>query len=330
MKNNLRIIISVGLLAFLAWRTDWQQVGRAFATMQVHFWLAAVGLLITAQLVSAVRWLSLAIPLGLKRPLLRMIGFYFIGMYFNLVLPTSVGGDVVRAWYLDGNSGKKLPAFVSVFLDRLCGLWILISLACLGVIFSPLALPSWISWTVWGIAACAVLGMASMPVLSQHSDKAPNKIRRVFEALRALPNRKAWLVPVSLSVFIQLSNVLIVWLVGLSIGVDVPLAYFFVMVPMVSLLTMLPLSVNGMGVREGGMVVLLAPLGVASGVAVTLALLWFTVSAVVSLLGGLVYAFGHFPRPAVATVTQEEGVGDHGTIGGDSDQGREGQYQAAA
>ncbi len=330
MTRKLRLLVSVALLSWLGWQTDWQQVGTAFTHLRIELWLAAVGVLVLTQFVSSVRWQMLARPLGLERPLSQLVGFYFIGMYFNLLLPTSVGGDVVRAWYLDGQSGNRLNAFISVFLDRLCGLWILLLLACLGVLMSPLELPTWIPLFVWGCAGCAAAGLTAMPILTQHSDKAPWKFRQLLEAFKALPSWRAWVGPVLLSVFVQVANVVIVWLVGQALGAPVPFAYYWLLVPMVSLLTMLPISVNGMGVREGAMALLLAPLGVSGGIALTLAFLWFAVSATVSLLGGLVYLFGRFPRPAVGPATSGEGQTNHEFVNCDTDQGREGQFKAAA
>jgi uncharacterized membrane protein YbhN (UPF0104 family) len=127
--------------------------------------------------------------------------------------------------------------------------------------------------------------------------------------------------PMLLSLFVQAGNVLLTWMVGQAIGVTVPFGYYWVMVPMVSLLTMLPVSINGLGVREGGVALFLTPLGVPSGLAVTLAFLWFCAFSTGSLLGGIVYLFGRFPRPEVQT---HEAVGHH------SDQGRAGQPRAAA
>src|SRR5262249_30705606 len=95
----IKFAVSGALLALLAWRTNWTQVGDAFARLDRHLWFAAVGLYLATQAVSAWRWQLLSRPLGFERPLSHYLGFYFIGMFFNLVLPTSVGGDVVRAFY---------------------------------------------------------------------------------------------------------------------------------------------------------------------------------------------------------------------------------------
>jgi hypothetical protein len=131
------------------------------------------------------------------------------------------------------------------------------------------------------------------------------------------------------SIVVQVGNVVLVWLIGVALGAEVPLAYYFVFVPMVSLLTLLPVSVNGMGVREGGVVLFLKQVGVDEPTALTLALLWFAVFAVVGLLGGVVYLCGAYPKPGSPSQASNEAEG-HGSLGRDSDQGRAGQLEQAA
>jgi uncharacterized membrane protein YbhN (UPF0104 family) len=133
-----------------------------------------------------------------------------------------------------------------------------------------------------------------------------------------------------LSLVVQAVNVGIVWLVGQALGAAVPDAYYWIVVPMVTLLTLLPVSVNGMGVREGGMILFLAPLGISDATAVSLAFLCFAVYTAASLLGGLVYLFGRFSRPGDVGELSHEGVTHAGSVGGHSDQGRTGQFKTAA
>src|SRR5262245_48683474 len=156
--KKLKIAVSMLLLAWLAWRTDWHQVRESFSQLRPSLWLAALAVYGLAQLCSSIRWQLLSRPLGFDQPWSHFLGYYFIGMFFNLMLPTSVGGDVVRACYLDDRSGRKLAAFVSVFVDRCSGLLVLLSLACAAVLFCPLALPAWVPWSVWGALAAFAVG----------------------------------------------------------------------------------------------------------------------------------------------------------------------------
>jgi uncharacterized membrane protein YbhN (UPF0104 family) len=329
----LRLALSVGLLTRVAWRTDWDKVRAGFVDLRWEYWMAAVGLLILAQIASAWRWKLYADQLRMQRSLPQLTGFYFIGMYFNLMLPTSVGGDVVRAWYLDGQSGQRLPAFASVLLDRLNGLLVLVALACLAVTFSPMELPSWITLSVWSVAACGILALVGLQVFARLGRLGSGRLQQLRSSLGLFCRPRMLAGTLLLSLCVQAANVLIVWLVGQAIHAPVPAAYYWVVVPMVSLLTLLPISVNGMGVREEAMVLFLAPVGIAEGTALTLSVLWFAVHGSVSLMGGAVYLLGHFPNPA----TPAEAPADASTpevtcgyLGGDSHQGRAGQHRQAA
>jgi len=328
VSKYIRIAVSVGLLAIIAWRMDWSGLADKFANLRIEFWFAAVGVLLFAQVFSAKRWQLFARELRFEHTLPQYCAYYFIGMYFNLSLPTSVGGDVVRVWYLNGNSGRKWAAIASVFLDRLNGLLVLIAMACVGVLIAPIDLPTWILTTVWIVAGCAALGLCSLPLL-QRWKRLPLQRRQQLQTLLHLlrvPKVLAW--TTLMSVFVQFIGVLCLWLVGLSLGLEVPLAYYCILCPMVSLLTLLP-SINGMGLREMGMVIFLTPWNVDETTATTLGVLWFAVSMAVSLMGGMVYMFGAYPK-AQAEPSANEGTSDDGSVDRDSDQGRESELETAA
>ncbi|HLN26246.1 MAG TPA: lysylphosphatidylglycerol synthase transmembrane domain-containing protein [Gemmataceae bacterium] len=335
MNRKLRFLVSVGLLAWFGWRTDWVQIGHAFAEMRITLWSAAVGLYLLTQIISSLRWQLLAEPLGFRRSLPQYCAFYFIGMYFNLFLPTSVGGDVIRALYLDRRPGQRLAAFMSVFIDRFSGLLVLLALACGATVFCPDRLPPWVAVSVWVTAGGAACGLALLPVATRLIGKESFAAGEIGRKMRELAlsfsqalslfvrNPALALTTTILSLAVQAANVLVVWLVGRALGMDVPASYYAIFVPMVTLLTLVPVSLNGMGVREGGIVLFLAPLGVSQANAVSLAFLWFCVFTVASLCGGAVYLLNAF------SVGPEEQPHD-GFVRGDSDQGRTGQLESPA
>lgn len=327
MSRLIRLAVSSLLLGVVAWRTDWPKFVDAFVALEVGWWWTGVLLFAAAQVVSTVRWQQMARGLQFQRPVKQMLGFYFIGMYFNLLLPTSVGGDVIRAWYLDGRSGRKLAAFMCVFLDRFSGLLVLLALACLGVLLSPVALEPWIVWSVYGMAGSCVAGLTLLPTVARWLRFGDRRVQTIRAALGILRQPGLLARTTFLSIIVQGLNVVIVWLIGVALGAAVPMAYYWVLVPMVSLLTMLPISVNGMGVREASMALLLAPMGAGENIALPLALLWFAATALVSLSGGLVYLFGRFPDPRASANVSED---SDGSIDRHPDQGRTGQPRTAA
>jgi uncharacterized membrane protein YbhN (UPF0104 family) len=298
---KIRILVTLALVAWLILRTDGQQFREATRHWRIEFWLSAVGLYIVLQMISGLRWQLLTRPLNFQKPVRECIAFYFIAMFFNLFLPTSVGGDVARAWYLDGGSGRKASAFVTVVVDRLSGLMVLLSLACVGVILSPIQLQTWILFGVWGGAGAVVAGLALAPWWLAWANRF-EKIRQLTEPALIYLRRPLLMVSTTvLSLIIQAGNVTLVWLVGLAINAAVPASYYWIMVPMVTLMTLVPISLNGMGVREGGTILFLAPLGVNCATALSLALLWFSVFTVVSLLGGVLYLFPRLTSGKVRT-----------------------------
>jgi uncharacterized membrane protein YbhN (UPF0104 family) len=316
MRTWVRIAGSVVLLTVIAWRLDWPQVVVAFARLRPAYFLAAIALYVVFQAASSLRWQLLARAQGFDGPPLRYLGYYFIGMFFNLALPTSVGGDVVRVWYLANQAGsgpmagRRLAALVSVLAERVNGVVVLVLLAVLSALFCPLPLPAWVGWTVAGVGAATMLGLLAVPLLRTALVRFPRlsasrrllHLRSVVDGCWRYWRQPGVLVAATLlSIVVQVGNAAIGYLIGSALGLQVPVLYYGLIVPLVALLALVPISVNGMGLREAGYVVLFAPLGIGPAEAVTFGLLMFAVSASVSLCGVGFYLLGRFPRydPAV-------------------------------
>jgi uncharacterized membrane protein YbhN (UPF0104 family) len=328
IRLGIRFGISVVLLGWVAAKTDWAKFGAAFTSLRLEFWLAAVGLYALGQTVSALRWQIITRALGFDHGAGQLTRLYFIGTYFSLLLPTSVGGDVIRAWYLDNRSGRRLKAFLSVFLDRLSGLMVLLAIGCLAVLLSPVKLEPWIIWSIWGMTACAVLGLVTLPLVAGWLRLGEGRVEQIKITLGLLRQPRVLAGTTLLALIVQGLSVVNVWLIGLALHLEVPASYYWILTPMVSLLTMLPISVAGTGVRELSTALMLAPLGVGHDLAVSLALLWFAVFAVVSLAGGIVYLVGRSAPPAAGL--SGEVSSDHGSVHHHPDQGRAGQSKKAA
>jgi uncharacterized membrane protein YbhN (UPF0104 family) len=292
VSKYIRIAVSVLLLSWIAYRTNWSEVGGKFASLRVEMWFAAVGLYMLAQFACARRWQLFSRELQFEHSLPQYCGYYFIGMFFSLLLPTSVGGDVMRVWYLNGDSGRKWAALASVFLERLNGLLILIAVACIGVVISPIAMPWWMVASVWGIAGAACLGLAATPLLQRWPRLSETRREQLKMFVELMRSPRMFIESTTMSILVQVAGVMILWCLGEALGLNVPVAYYCVLGPLVSLLMLLPISVNGMGVREGATVLLLAPVGVDSATALSLAFLWFMAGVAVSAMGGVVYLFG--------------------------------------
>src|SRR5262249_1693501 len=174
------------------------------------------------------------------------------------------------------------------------------------VAFCPMQLPDWVLWPIASLAgglgvglvvAFAAVRWLDIPKpLDGRGASLMLHCRRLLLTLRLYSREPALLGRATLmSLGIQVVNVLLVWLLGMAVGVEVPFAYYGILVPVVTLLVLVPMSINGMGVREAGTLLLLRPLGVSDSMALMLALLWFATYTATSLGGGLCSLFGGMP-----------------------------------
>lgn len=328
-----RLAVSAGILAWLGTHVDWPHVAASFRGLRWGFWAAAVGLYVVCQLLCCARWMWLSRPMGFHQSLMRFTGIYFVGMFFNLFLPTSVGGDAVRAVYLANGSGRKVAAVLSVLLDRMSGLFVLIGLACTAAALSPVALPAQLRLMIWGIGAAGAGALIVLPLTTNaltrlKGDGIAAKVRQIAaataEALALFRSRPGMLAgTTALSIAVQVLNAAVLALIGLALRLEVPAVYYGVAAPLVTLFTLVPISLNGMGLREGGMVLVLGPAGATAGDAVGLAFLWFLAQTSASVLGAGVYLFGRFTPP--------EGLpGERPALDRDPGDERAGQRRAAA
>lgn len=339
----VRLALGGAVLGYLVWKTEWRPLVELFRQAEPWGWCLALVLYAGVQMgLSSSRWRVLAEPLGFRAPWLQFFKLYYVGLFFNLFLPTSMGGDVVRAWTLAGAKERRAQAFWSVISDRLSGLVALAVLACLATLLYDRPLPLWIPLTVWGLAGGLVGGYALLPWLGRFSPR----LKAAAESLSvSRAHWRGWLLALGISVAVQSASVVQIALMGRSLGLDVPLLGYAVVVPLVSLLCMLPLSVGGMGVREGSLILLLAPFGVKEAGALALGLSWFAMNLVMGLAGGLVCLFrraraaggaaadsaqGLRPggRPAAAPPLREERT--HGTVDRRAAEGRARERAAAA
>jgi uncharacterized membrane protein YbhN (UPF0104 family) len=331
VKTYVRTLGCLSLAGIIAWRLDWHRFGAAFARLEVTFWIWAVGIYVGAQVVSSVRWRLLAGALGFGGSTVRYVGYYFVGMFWNLVLPTSVGGDVVRAWYLanqDGGSTKTrgLEALLTVFAERLSGVLMLAVLACLAAPLCPVPLPGWVWASVALVGAGALAGVGVLLVIPAPPGNGRRLWSRLAGVAAAYRSRHRLLIASALlSLVVQAASVALGAVVGAALGLQVPLLYYAVMVPLVALFTLLPLTINGMGLREMGYVLFLTPLGIDTATAVALGLLTFAATAVPALGGGFVMMFGGASGNGPVEVRS-----DDDSVGGDPAQGRARQPRTAA
>lgn len=290
----LKLVVTAALLAFVATKVDLASVGRALGTMGPGAVLLALVLTFASVVVSSLRWQRVLAHLGERVSLRHALADNLVGTAYNLMLPTSVGGDVARAMRCGDRIGSGAHAWASVLFERVVGLLSLVLVSCIGLM--GVTTPGgrtllWVSLAMTVVLAAA-LAIAPAPLrLGAKVGKrgflklavALERMARAFSGPLSSPAARletfAWSLAfqvVSLSILVAPA------LPWLDAGV---LRAVYLGVPIVLVASMLPVTIGGLGLRESLFVVVLAPFGVSSERALTLAVVWLASNLVVGAAG---------------------------------------------
>lgn len=296
----LKILVSVSLLGYLFSKVDFQGLRDSLAKVTYWHLVAAVTVLLVQAVAGAVR-LSMVIKTISSRIHLRVaLHIMFIGLFFNQTLPSSIGGDAMRIWRIRHHGFPLRTAINSVLLDRLIGLVALglFMLLSYPVLYRLVENPFLRTMVV--LAALALLvGFAMLYFFRKiprrfYGLRFTEEIRHISSEAHQIArhSRRAGEI-VTLSVIMHAMTGVAIYEVARSLGLSVGLVECIVLTPPISLLTVLPISLAGWGVREVGMVMALAFAGVAAHDALIVSILFGLLLMLISTPGGVFWLYTH-------------------------------------
>ncbi len=243
------------------------------------------------------RWYLVMQPLGYGQSFGFFLKSYFKGSFFNQGLPTSIGGDAVRVLDVSRLGERKRDAFVGVFIDRVLGLIGLLVLNLVVNLSNPHLLPQGLFLTINLLIGLGLLGFAVLFMLQHWRFLGRWRLSRFFMRISAhlsvvLSSPKQALVQLLLSVTVHFLSLLAIFLIGRSVELDFSLITYLVLVPPALLLTLVPLSLAGWGIREGALIGLFTLLGADKVTVLSMSILYGIVLIVASLPGLVVYMKG--------------------------------------
>ncbi len=301
--SGIQALLAAVLLALLFRNFDWSAFQSAFARIPLHFYAMSFVILVVVQALYVFKWQAILTAMGLRLPFRQLAQIYLLGTFFNNFLPTMIGGDAARVYYLGRQHGYATIA-TSVLVDRGLGF---LSTAAWGS-----ALVWWLDITtpafvvarqmltalgiVLAVVVIAALTMRLAPVVVVLRRLRP--LRRIAEGLelvrkRGRPLRRR---PVALGVVLVSSFLYFLPLAWayqtyfrLASGLEVPYAAIVVVLAAIAILSNIPISLNGIGLREQLHYLLFGSLGVSKELAVGISLIVFSQFLILSALGGLVW-----------------------------------------
>ncbi len=307
----LRVAVSAAILAVLLPRLELGSLLPADGHGSVAWLLAGLGVMLGAVVLATVRWQRVLSALELPTPLPPLLSYGLAGMFVSSFLPSTIGGDVLRVVRLSAANGEPPTSFASVVLERLTGFVVLPLITVLALVTHPELLHlgtasrlavALSAGTVLVLIALIVLAMS--PALGGRLAANTNWLRFVgavhvgLDRFRHRPRAVFSVLGVALAY--QLTIVLGAWLAARALGIELGWAPAMAFIPVMAVAQVLPLSVGGLGLREGTLVLVLGPLGVSAAQAVALGLLLYGMHMAVSLLGAPAFAVGPRSSKAVA------------------------------
>lgn len=307
----LRLVVSVGLLALLVSKIDFDDLIPHDRSLPgtLGFLGLGIALMALSMIVAAWRWQRVLVVFDTPVPMRHLVADYFAGQFVGNVLPSTIGGDVVRIARVSRDVGARDTAFASVVLERLTGFVSLPLLMIIGFALRPdLASTSngWIAVLTGGgtvVVFGLILVVCGHPALAGRFTEHENWMRYIgaihigVDRMRRQPRHAGAVL--ALAILYQLVVVSAIYCAIHTIGLTIPNAAVLAFVPAVAMAQVLPISVSGLGLREGMLALLFHPLGASTAHAVAVGLLWYAMLLVVSLAGAPAFAIGsRRPVPA--------------------------------
>jgi uncharacterized protein (TIRG00374 family) len=308
-----KIAFSVALMGWALSRVQLDLFRQRIGSMEMTWLLAAAAAFALSNVLGAAQWGWLLRISGARLPFRKVLSFYWVGLFFSNLLPANVGGDVVRVVDVARTTGSRRGAVGATLLDRLLG-FVAIAVLALGAL--PLLPRGTVSPWLFAVVVTFSLATLFLSLTIFHRGMfAP--LERMFggvqlfglgrrltavadelHAYRRHPGSLARLL--GLAVVVQLIRILVHVLMARSLGIRLSAIYFFVIVPILAIVVVLPVSVAGLGIRETAAVGLFGHVGVSPSDAVAHQLSTFLVCLAVNMIGGVLFVARSFGRPSGA------------------------------
>lgn len=306
LKTIIKIIVSISLITYVIYSAGPYKIWAEIKDINLSYFLIVILITIAKVGISAKKWQILLKAKGEIKEFLHVWKIYYIGTFFNLFLPTNVGGDIVKAHKMSKVSNRSIEAYSSVFMERFLGVIAIFGLAIVAstlyfselptdiiliiyVVFLPLVILSFIM--IWKES---VVNKFKRLINRLFKNFNPFSIRekliKLYSSINLYTKKKrslgyALLISFVFHTMLILTN----YILALSIGIDVSIHYFFIFIPITAILLFLPISIKGFGVREVLYAYFFTQVGVTTAQAVSLSFLVQLLGIISSLIGGFVY-----------------------------------------
>lgn len=305
MKKILSVILRVGisifLLFFLFKQIDKKSLLEIIKSLNKPLLYLGFIIFFLNYLLCFIRWQMLLKAANINLSLKKLVTSYSGGVFFNLFLPSSIGGDMMRSIDLSVQTKKPHEVVATVLLDRLSGYVGLVTLTLIALVFGWKLLADrtvlFSMAILFGILIAVLLVLFNQFLyssinrfLGSSSNKIKDSIKTLQQQIYLFKGRKRVIFyNLLMSFVIQIVSPICLYFIALSLGINIKIVYFFVLLPIISAITLLPVSIGGLGLRETATIFFFAKVGVSKDLSFAMSLLSFSFMLIYGALGGLIY-----------------------------------------
>lgn len=307
----LKLAVSIGIISFIVWQVDLGAFARSLFSAKPEWILATLFAGLLDYTVTAWVWQKMLSANGFDIPLMAVMRVIFVSNFIGAVTPSSMGADVVKVVGLGRYVKNTSEALSSLAIFRLAGYVILFLMAAISAFMFPERIPDspMIHAIAISLAAGAGLGFVGV-VFSNRAvwlsglilrrvrlDVVQDRIEGLYSTFVSYMVKPRVILLVALGALaLQVLRVAYMFLLSMAMGFDVDLAVFFVFVPVISAVMLIPVTVSGIGLREGSYIFLFGYVGLSPAQALGMSALSFALDISYSLAGGLVYLKDGMPK----------------------------------
>ena len=296
-KFLIKFLISSILLFIVLKSINLKELTILLKNLDIIYIVLAIISIYLGIFISSLKWKILLSEQKINVNLKEVFSAYYYGMFFNNFLPSTIGGDFMRAKIISNKRRRLSKVLVSVLFDRYLGIMALSFLALMGSVSSMrLGYPPTI--TIFGVSFFLFTLLITIIFFKYNlklkerlfSDEIDKFLLNFYNSLRKYKKLSKGIInSVILSFIFQGISILCTIFIVKSLGLEISLGYLFLIIPLVSLFSMIPLSINGIGLREASYVFFFSKLNLSATSALTVSFLTFSILVIVSLIGGIIF-----------------------------------------
>ncbi len=301
----IKSVVSIALITFILSRVDMGQTVDVLLEAHIGLLALAWSLTFVGALLTASRWRILLAAQEVFTTTRHLIKCWMTACFFNQFLPSTIGGDAIRIYDSWKLGASKVGAVSVIGVDRLLGLFALMIFGVIALYLSSLQVEQHLEMRILVVGAAIVLGLISAwiffpskyvgAIVNRVLAVLPTRIMRIGDkfrlALAVYQGRMGVLVKaLLLSALLQINVIFFYFLVGSALDLPITFLDCMLIIPVANIALLLPITINGVGLREGIFVLLLSAYGVPAATGIAFAWASFVLFTLYGLLGGIVYA----------------------------------------